>query len=295
MILIARQLTLAQDAAPPAAEKGGEKKAESGAAAGASANPATTPPATGRGRGRGNLPPLVDDNAKLTNLALVAVPSTSYVSGDQTINAINDGAYPRRSAEHYGNWDRTGTQWVEYTWSQPISTNKADVYWFADGAGLHLPKASRLKYWNGAEYVEVPNAEGLGVAGNVWNVTTFDEITTNKIRLEMDAEGGRAISTGITEFRVFDSGKSPKFPPRVKAGVDRVVVLGGKTYLSGESRQLDQADTSKVTWSKESGPGEVTFDDAHSPLTRAAFSAIGDYTLKLTSKVDDLSGSDTCG
>ena len=201
--------------------------------------------AAGAGRrGRGNAARIPDENAGLVNLAPVATPTTSYVSGDQTIAAINDGVNPsRRPQDHYGNWPRGGTQWVEYTWSKPISTNKADVYWYADGAGIHLPAASRLKYFNGTEYVEVPNAQGLGVKGDAWNVTTFDEITTNKIRLEMDAEGGPQVSTGITEFRVFDSGKSPKFPPRVKAGIDRVVVLGGKTYLNGELRQLGAGPT----------------------------------------------------
>src|SRR5262249_20875856 len=126
-----------------------------------------------------------------------------------------------------------------------------------------------------------------------WNTTTFDEITTSKIRLEMDAEGGPQISTGITEFRVFDSGKSPKFPPRAKAGVDRVVVLGGKTFLNGELRQLDSGNDSQISWSKASGPGEVTFDDAHSLSTRAAFSTQGQYTLKLTAGLNDLSSSDS--
>jgi len=233
-------------------------------------------------------------SAREINLALVATPSTSFVSGDQSIEAINDGiSAGRRNVAHYGNWPSGGTQWVEYTWPKPISTSKVDVYWYADGQGIHLPKACRLKYFDGEKYVEVPNAKGLGLDGTGWNATTFDEITTSKIRLEMDAEEGLQISTGITEFRVFDSGKSPKFPPRVKAGVDRVVVLGGKTFLNGELRQIDSGNDSQITWSKASGPGEVTFDDAHSLSTRAAFSAQGQYTLKLTAGVDDLSTSDS--
>lgn len=228
------------------------------------------------------------------NLALVATPSTSFVSGDQSIEAINDGVFSgRRNVAHYGNWPTGGTQWVEYTWPKPISTSKVEVYWFADGQGIHLPKACRLKYFDGEKYVEVPNAKGLGVEGSGSNETTFDEITTSKMRLEMDAEGGPQISTGITEFRVFDSGKSPKFPPRVKAGVDRVVVLGAKTFLNGELRQFDFDNDSQVSWRKATGPGEVTFDDPRSLVTRAAFSAEGQYTLRLTAGLNDLSSSDT--
>ena len=31
------------------------------------------------------------------NMALVATPSTSYISGDTTVDALNDGIEPRRS------------------------------------------------------------------------------------------------------------------------------------------------------------------------------------------------------
>jgi len=48
------------------------------------------------------------------NLALVATPSTSYVSGHETLNAVNDGFTPSHSNDKrhgaYGNWPRTGTQ-----------------------------------------------------------------------------------------------------------------------------------------------------------------------------------------
>ena len=263
---------------------------ETGVAQDNAAAPASKPAFV---RGRGNLAPLVDENAELVNLAVVATPSTSFVSGDQTIFAINNGANPRRSGEHYGNWPRGGTQWVEYTWPKSISTNKVDVYWYTDGAGLRLPKASRLKYFDGADYVEVPNAKGLGVAGDNWNVTTFDEVTTKRIRLEFDAEGGPGIATGITQFRVFDSGRSPQFAPIVKAGVDRVNVLGGKTYLSGAVRQLGQGNVAKVSWSKDSGPGEVAFENPESPVTTATFSALGNYRLKLSAATNGLSSSDT--
>jgi len=60
------------------------------------------------------------------NLAVVATPSSSYVSGDTSLNALNDDNNPRDSRRRgpgsYGNWPRQGTQWVEYTWRQPIST-----------------------------------------------------------------------------------------------------------------------------------------------------------------------------
>jgi len=83
------------------------------------------------------------------------------------------------------------------------------------------------------------------------------------------------------------------------AGIDRVTVLQGKTYLRGWAGYGNPPSTPRgrgavapapaptgptptVTWSKAWGPGAVTFADAKSPITTATFSTPGDYVLKLT-------------
>lgn len=234
-----------------------------------------------------------------TNLALYARPQTSFVSGHESLDAINDGFEPRNSADHrhgaYGNWPRTGTQWVEYDWPAAITTNKSSVYWWRDGQGIGQPTASRLLYWNGTDFVPVPNAAGLGVELDQYNDTTFPEVTTTKLRLEFDGSG--SLSTGIIEWKVFDSGKSPKFPPVVSAGGERMVVMPGKTYLNATGRGLDPAagtgQGSNLLWSKESGPGRVTFENASALSTAASFSAAGTYLLKLTATAGGQSSSAT--
>jgi DUF1680 family protein len=235
------------------------------------------------------------DSGAPINLALAATPSASAVSPDTSLAALNDGVAPRNSRDNrggsYGNWPSTGTQWVEYDWSRPVSTKQIEVYWWDDQQGVRLPKASRLKYWNGTAFVEATSTNGLGIAGNQFNVATFDEITTTKLRLEMDGDG--ANSTGILEWRVLDSGKSPEFPPMVSAGVDRDVVVGGKTYLSGSLKFLKPGQSAKVSWSKDSGPGKVEFADASAPKTTATFSEPGVYVLKLTAGEADLISSAT--
>ena len=231
------------------------------------------------------------------NLAAVAQPSSSYVSGDTRLTALNDGFDPGSSRDasrgSYGNWPRRGTQWVQYDWTQPISTSKIDVYWWADGAGVNVPRACRLLRWDGNAFVPTANPSGLGVARNQYNTTTFDEAVTSKLRLEIDSND--TFSTGVLEWKVYDTGKSPEFPPMVTAGIDRCVVLGGKTYLSGTVRMLSgKGGTSPaVTWSKGSGPGDVAFVNAGEPTTTATFSAVGDYVLKLTAGKAPLSGSST--
>jgi DUF1680 family protein len=226
-------------------------------------------------------------------LSVVAEASSSYVSGDTSLTALNDGYQPRSSRDRrrgsYGNWPRRGTQWVQYEWSKPISTNKIDVYWWDDRRGVRLPKACRLLYWDGQAFTPVNNPSGLGVEGSKYNSTTFDEVRTSKLRLEIDSDG--QYSTGILEWKVYDSGKSPDFPPMVAAGVDRIVVLKGKTYLNGVIKTLADKSTLPVTWTRISGPDNVAFENSNEPVTTATFSKVGDYVLKLTAGKAPLSAS----
>jgi DUF1680 family protein len=233
-----------------------------------------------------------DDSA---NLAPMAKASTSFASGHENLEAIHDGFDPEAVNDHshgaYGNWPKTGTQWVQYDWSQPISTRQVAVYWWDDNQGVRLPKACRLLYWNGQAFVPVLNTAGLGVAGGQYNVTTFDEVLTPKLRLEFDGTG--QFSTGILEWTVIDTGKSPEFPPTVLAGVDRVVVLGGKTYLSGAVKGLKPGRAVAAQWKKVSGPGEVQFADSQAPVTTATFSAPGEFVLELAVGRDALRTAST--
>ena len=227
------------------------------------------------------------------NLAVVAAPSSSFVSGDTTVTALNNNYSPRNSRDNrrgsYGNWPHTGTEWVQYEWRRPISTKQMDVYWWTDGQGIGAPKACRLLCWDGSAFVPVASADGLGVAGNQFNTTTFGEVTTTKLRLEMESDG--TLSTGILSWKVYDSGKSPDFPPAVAAGVDRDVIVGGKTYLSGTAKFLRSGGAATVVWSKASGPGRVKFADANEMKTTATFSKPGDYTLKFTAGRGELASS----
>ena len=142
---------------------------------------------------------------------------------------------------------------------------------------------------DGQAYVPVTSEATMGVVGDRFNALEFDKVTTTRLRLEI--EGNHGASTGILEWRVLDAGSSSTFPPQVRADVDRVVVLGGKTYLHAVVKSL--SDNVDVTWSKASGPGWVTFADFHRVDTTATFSQVGDYVLQCTASQGDLQDSDT--
>jgi len=229
------------------------------------------------------------------NLAPVAEPSTSHVSRDTSLAALHDGHAPKtshvRGKGSYGNWPTKNTQWVQYDWTVPVRTRKIDVFWWDDRGGVRLPKACRLLYWDGKGFVPVSKPSGLGVAKDKFNTTTFDEVRTSKLRLEIDGNG--KYSTGILEWKVYNEGELPNFPPLIKAGVDRVVMCGRKTHLAGQLLRAISTDTTKVAWSKTSGPGKVAFADAAALATTARFSAAGDYVLTLTARKGKMSDSST--
>lgn len=92
-----------------------------------------------------------------------------------------------------------------------------------------------------------------------------------------------------------------ELPLNAIAGVDRIVMKGGKTYLNGwagygdpprrgrggppaaaPAPVEDSGPAPRTMWSKLSGPGDVAFADATAAVTTATFSAPGSYVLQVT-------------
>ncbi len=239
------------------------------------------------------------DTESELNLARVALPSSATILSENKIGALNDGFAPANSRDRkngsYGiRREYEGdsrAQWVQYDWTKPVSIDKIDVYWAIDpprpngppGSGWWLtaaPVSYRVLYWDGSNFVPVSNAQGLGVAGDTFNTTHFDTVKTDKLRLEVvpDAMHG----AGIIEWKVYNAGPAPLLPPVVDAGLDRSVVIDGKTYLAGKAIWLQDLPGNIALWRKESGPGTVAFVNAALPVTTATFSAPGEYVLKLS-------------
>ncbi|MEP2312208.1 glycoside hydrolase family 127 protein [Rhodopirellula bahusiensis] len=234
--------------------------------------------------------------AEDVNLAPAAEAFSSHVTGGTSLAALNDSLCPESSHDQgkcsYGNWPSQGTQWVEYEWAKPINTKEVKVFWWDDHQGVRLPADWRVKYWRDDEYVLVKNARKDEVKASEYNAMSFDEINTERLRIEMD--GREQFSTGILEWQVVDAGGSPDFPPSISAGVDRFVVSDGKTYLDSTIDAVNaQGSQIDVLWTKESGPGTVQFANAHRKRTTATFSTVGEYKLKATANMSGMSDSST--
>lgn len=83
--------------------------------------------------------------------------------------------------------------------------------------------------------------------------------------------------------------------PVVDAGNAQTITLPATASLVGSVSDdgLPSGATVTQTWSKQSGPGTVTFASPTSLATSASFTTAGTYVLKLTASDTALSGSDT--
>lgn len=144
-----------------------------------------------------------DTPPETKNIALEATASTSYCSSWESIDALNDGFDPISSNDRthrvYGNWPETGTQWVQYDFTQNYTISQCDIYWFKDDQGIDVPSSYKIQYWNGSKWENVKNASGLKTNINQYNTTTFKPVTTKSLRIQMVSNGA---STGILEWKV---------------------------------------------------------------------------------------------
>jgi len=145
-----------------------------------------------------------DPNNLLTTGTLSA--SCSMV-GPNTLNAVRDGNMPSGSADksqpRLAWWPRKGgAEWVQCVFEQPETTDRMQVYWFADHpqGGCGLPKSWRLLYLDGAVWKEVANPSGYEIDGDRMIEVTFDRVTTKGLRIEVNLRPG--LSGGIHEWRV---------------------------------------------------------------------------------------------
>ena len=122
-----------------------------------------------------------------------------------------------------------------------------------------------------------------------------------------DVTAGGVISLGtppdsttedwIVLVESISSNSGTNAPPVCDAGPDRSVFLAGPSVnvvLSGDVTDDGLPDEFSLvrSWSKVSGPGEVTFSDPAASATVASFTATGSYVLRLSATDSDLAAAD---
>ncbi|HEY9285055.1 MAG TPA: hypothetical protein VIP46_16505, partial [Pyrinomonadaceae bacterium] len=151
-----------------------------------------------------------------------------------------------------------------------------------------LPRGSTVAAkWS---LVSGPGSVTFGNANSAATSATFSAPGTYTLHL----------SASDTEFTVFDELIVTVYPenrpPTADAGPDQTVRLPAGVTLNGVTADDGWPHGSPLTseWSKVSGPGEVSFADAHSPVTTATFYAPGTYTLRLSADDSRATAADEC-
>src|SRR5690606_11824315 len=81
-------------------------------------------------------------------------------------------------------------------------------------------------------------------------------------------------------------------PPTVTAGPDRSTSVGESAALAGVASDDGRPGPLAVQWTKQSGPGSVSFANAAAAATTATFSQPGTYVLRLVASDGALSAFD---
>ncbi|MFK7860677.1 MAG: hypothetical protein AB8B64_17795 [Granulosicoccus sp.] len=118
-------------------------------------------------------------------------------------------------------------------------------------------------------------------------------IVGNGERVAEAYEGNR---TGAAKLHIKYEAASGNAAPNADAGPDQSISIASSATLSGsvldDGLPVPPGEVS-ILWTKISGPGNVSFDDASSDTTNVLFSAPGTYVIQLTADDGQLQDSDT--
>ncbi|MBN2475430.1 MAG: glycoside hydrolase family 127 protein [Pirellulales bacterium] len=139
---------------------------------------------------------------------LPTIASTSRAAASHgEVAALNDQREPRSSGDHANRflhwWPNKGTkEWGEYRFARPAKVHAVAVYWLDDtGRGeCRLPESWTLLYRRGDAWTPVANPSGYGVEIDCYNRTTFDPVTTDGLRIEVQSQ--QRWAGGIHEWKV---------------------------------------------------------------------------------------------
>jgi len=134
-------------------------------------------------------------------------PSASHCWSHDNVVAVVDGRDPKDSGDQtlprMTWWDHRGTaEWLQYDLASPQPVQAVEVYWFDDeGKGqCRIPASWKLLYRAGDAWKEVSQPSGYPTAKDQFNRTTFEPVTTDGLRIEVQLQSG--FSGGVLEWKV---------------------------------------------------------------------------------------------
>ncbi|KKL91608.1 hypothetical protein LCGC14_1892990, partial [marine sediment metagenome] len=173
------------------------------------------------------------------------------------------------------------------------------AYGIPGGVGIYGPWSGSLS--NGGESVKLYMPGDPDPGTGQWSYIRVDRVVYDDLApWPLDADGlgsslERRVSgdygNDVANWQSGLSGGTPgehnvgaNAPPAMDAGADQAVLLPHEVTLDGMVNDdgLPSGGTLTMAWTKQSGPGTVTFGDDSLAVTTAGFSTVGTYVLRLT-------------
>ena len=178
------------------------------------------------------------------------------------------------------------------TWNDVIAATEPAA--LLDGTvsddGLPDPPGTLTTTWS---KVTGPGTVTFDDAALVDTTVSFSE--TGVYVLQLEGSDGDLSDSDTVQITVGDEGTG-NTAPTADAGSNDSITLPDYATLDGtvsDDGLPDPPASLTTTWTKDSGPGDVTFGDASAVDTTAGFSVEGTYVLKLEADDGTLTDSDT--
>ena len=134
-------------------------------------------------------------------------PTASQCWGSDSAAAMCDQKLPSSSGDlsvpRMTFWDHKGTtEWVQYTFEEPMEISKVGVYWFDDtGKGeCRIPVGWKLQYLKDDAWTDVSTSDSFGVTPDRFNIVNFNKVTTKSLRITVNLQDN--YSGGILEWQI---------------------------------------------------------------------------------------------
>ncbi|WAC49415.1 family 43 glycosylhydrolase [Asticcacaulis sp. SL142] len=172
------------------------------------------------------------DSTPTNNVALTAriTAFNTPLPVQYRLRALTDGRVPPAPLppDMWGNW--TGRNdapkgWIQYQWDKAVTIDGTSLYFWGDqptgaGAGVAIPKAWHVEYWDEKEWQAVSPTQPYRTKSGDYSKVAFKPVTTRCLRAVLDAstDGKTYAAFGVLEWQV--SSKFKIIPPQSKPPID---------------------------------------------------------------------------
>lgn len=160
-------------------------------------------------------------------------------------------------------------------WQRGYDTNITEVLHFLD---VHSKGANKMKFWENTD----TNDQRISFAKLYRNAQGYiDGIDVN----------GRSYRFVVDSTGVVTAALPPKVNVAQPLRTQCSIPAGAGLWLSASATPLNLTPIASINWSRVSGPGTATFDNANTGITGVIFSAPGDYVLRCTASDGQFTGT----